>query len=643
MSITPDPADNFLDAVYIQISTGYQAGTDQLSLSGSHPEVTATWNSATGKLSITSVSGPLLTTVFEDIIEDVVYNSSLPAPNGTRNFSITIGQANYLPSTDHYYRFIPSIGITWSQAKIEAENSTYYGLQGYLATIGAQDEAVLSGEQSSGAGWIGGSDQATEGVWMWVTGPENGSIFWNNGITLTYSNWNVGEPNNAGNEDYAHVTAPGVGTPGSWNDLSNTGEASGDYQPKGYIVEYGGMPGDPILQISTSTTISVPRLLTSTPASRCGDGTLTLTATAEFSSVYWYDSATGGNLVFTGNSFTTPFLTSTTNYYASAFPPSCTTGARTLVAATVNPIPALTITPPAPSCEGIVTIHATSTTGTVNWYDDPVAGTLVFTGADFTTPFLTESATYYLEAFSQTCPGGPRQAVTAVVYEKPQVTDEPNVGICENDSVLLDAGISGQTYLWNPGGETTQTKLVSASGVYTVTVTSPAPENCSAVKTITVLEKRAPIISSVVVIGNVLTVYTENAGDFEYSIDGGPFQASPVFGVDGSPISEITANEIHGCGDDSVPFTAIVSIPLFFTPNQDGFNDIWTATSLIFYPGASLSIFDRFGKLIQVLDKSNLVWDGTYISRQMPSDDYWFLLDLANGTPVVRGHFTLKR
>jgi hypothetical protein len=38
-------------------------------------------------------------------------------------------------------------------------------------------------------------------------------------------------------EDYAH-TAPGVGITGSWNDLTNTGDPAGNYQPKGYIVEW---------------------------------------------------------------------------------------------------------------------------------------------------------------------------------------------------------------------------------------------------------------------------------------------------------------------------------------------------------------------------------------------------------------------
>ena len=158
-----------------------------------------------------------------------------------------------MPSTEHFYVYKENIGITWSEAKDLAELSSYFGLQGYLVTIFSEEENIISAEQISGTGWIGASDEGTEGVWNWVTGPEAGTNFWNGNFTGgpaggLYSNWNTNEPNQSGDEDYAHITDNSVGIPGSWNDLPNAG-GGGPYEPKGYIVEYGGMQGDPPLNI----------------------------------------------------------------------------------------------------------------------------------------------------------------------------------------------------------------------------------------------------------------------------------------------------------------------------------------------------------------------------------------------------------
>lgn len=61
-------------------------------------------------------------------------------------------------------------------------------------------------------------------------------------------------------------------------------------------------------------SVSGPDLPTVQDANRCGAGTITLTANGT-GTLYWYDASTGGNLVNTGNSFTTPSLSATTTYY----------------------------------------------------------------------------------------------------------------------------------------------------------------------------------------------------------------------------------------------------------------------------------------------------------------------------------------
>ncbi|MGB5318511.1 C-type lectin domain-containing protein [Eudoraea sp.] len=263
ISIT-DTDDTTTSSVFIQISSGYVNGEDLLTLTGSHPNITASWDAVQGELSLT---GPALYTEFETAVAAVEFSSSSLNPTGIRQFSITVGEANYLPPTGHYYEFVSFTGITWTAARDAAALRTYYGLQGYLATLTSQEEADFSGSQTTGVGWIGASDAATEGDWQWVTGPEAGTSFWSGGVggtELTFAFWNNNEPNDypdgpttPGEENYAHITDPSVTTqPGSWNDLPNAG-GGGAYAPQGYVVEYGGTNGDPVLSITATTTLNM--------------------------------------------------------------------------------------------------------------------------------------------------------------------------------------------------------------------------------------------------------------------------------------------------------------------------------------------------------------------------------------------------
>ncbi len=83
----------------------------------------------------------------------------------------------------------------------------------------------------------------------------------------------------------------------------------------------GGTPG---YSNAIMITVYNPQLLTTTPASRCGPGTLNLSATGTAgTNIDWYTTATGGAPVFTGGTFTTPSIAATTTYYVeSTYPGS---------------------------------------------------------------------------------------------------------------------------------------------------------------------------------------------------------------------------------------------------------------------------------------------------------------------------------
>jgi len=363
-----DPDDTLIPAFYIQISSGYVIGEDQLSLIGSHPNVVANWNANQAKLILTGTGGGSAT--YTDIIAavyDVVFNSS-NINVGAKTFSLTAGSANYLASTDHYYDYVPANLITWTDAKVAAEAMDYFGLQGYLATLTIPDEGQISGELSPGTGWIGASDAGAEGVWKWMTGPEAGTTFWNgneNGSVAPgmYENWNTGEPNNYnGGEDYAHITY-NTGIPGSWNDLpNNTNSQPTDYQAKGFVIEYGGTPGDPVLNISGSTTFNPPQILSTTSSVSCDNDPANLSATSNTTDILWYDSQNGGTLLHTGSTYN-PILTTNTTFWILSSSNSCTTGTRTAVTATVNASPTIDTPADVTSCDGSYTLP-TLTNGT---------------------------------------------------------------------------------------------------------------------------------------------------------------------------------------------------------------------------------------------------------------------------------------
>jgi gliding motility-associated-like protein len=93
-----------------------------------------------------------------------------------------------------------------------------------------------------------------------------------------------------------------------------------------------------------------------------------------------------------------------------------------------------------------------------------------------------------------------------------------------------------------------------------------------------------------------------------------------------------------------IPFR-IVDYPKFFTPNNDGFNDLWNVFDLADQPDATIYLFDRYGKLLKQMSTVGEGWDGTYNSAEMPSTDYWFKINYKeNGQfKEFKSHFSLKR
>lgn len=122
--------------------------------------------------------------------------------------------------------------------------------------------------------------------------------------------------------------------------------------------------------VATATINAIPAVPIAAGASRCGTGTVTISATpASGLTVDWYSASTGGTALLSGStSYTTPSLTATKSYYAAArnATTTCVSATRTTVTATVTTVLAApsTLTGTTSICSIVGT--ATSTTYTAS-------------------------------------------------------------------------------------------------------------------------------------------------------------------------------------------------------------------------------------------------------------------------------------
>lgn len=86
-------------------------------------------------------------------------------------------------------------------------------------------------------------------------------------------------------------------------------------------------------------TVIRPTILTTTSAQTCTPRSLTLQATTiSGATINWYSVSTGGSLITTGNSYSTPTINNTTTYYVDATYSGCTTTSRTQIDASYNSV-----------------------------------------------------------------------------------------------------------------------------------------------------------------------------------------------------------------------------------------------------------------------------------------------------------------
>ena len=358
----------------------------------------------------------------------------------------------------------------------------------------------------------------------------------------------------------------------SWSNNTSGNTLTSD-QPGTYSVT-ATLDGCSSEASHTVTGITNPTAPTASSVSRCGSGSVTLTATpAPECNCVWYASANTQDTLATGNTFTTPGLSTNRNYYVCSQNEYNCFSSRTMVSVTINPLPAApTVSNPSYCGEGNYTLNASSPYS-VQWYSDAAC-----TNSIGTTQHISQTTTFYAKAIDDNqCESAAASSTVTInpIPGTPTVSQPAPICINANSStrVSLSAtpGSNGTGISWynnqmaivghNPNY---QANNITASTTYYASTTSATCESQKvAVNVVINYNPEAPTLSceprcgsgTVSLIGNAngLTLKWYDAND-NYLGSGSPFPVN----ITGTTVFK--AKAVNGTTNCESPFSSVTAV-----------------------------------------------------------------------------------
>lgn len=227
------------------------------------------------------------------------------------------------------------------------------------------------------------------------------------------------------------------------------------------------------------------------------------------------------------------------------------------------------------------------------------------------------------------------------------------VNVCEGSAATLIA-TGGGNYLWSTG-ETGSTIVVSPTLTtnYSVTITNGScVETLS--QTVTFLDMPIDTIKNVFYIAPGEVVFINGPDDYEsYTWSPQDYLSTPtsqgtVYNGMQTATYNVASISENGCmRNDMISIYLIeLTIPNAFSPNNDGYNDLFVVPELELYKG-KIAVFNRWGDKVFESDHYMNDWDGrcrtSFCMGQgdLPEGTYFFSIDVEH--IHFDGYITLKR
>jgi hypothetical protein len=252
------------------------------------------------------------------------------------------------------------------------------------------------------------------------------------------------------------------------------------------------------------------------------------------------------------------------------------------------------------------------------WYKTKTGGTSFFDGDVYTTINLFDDTVFYVSN-AENAWESVRTPVAVSVKANPTIILSGSQFICDGDTTTLMVAES-DSYLWNPGGEETQSIEINESGMFNVTVTYDALGCISTSQNIEIVKNESPSASFQIDKSEIdknedveinLTDLSDQASDWFWRLSDGQTstEQNPVFTVNTiDPIEVIlTATSNNGCQDQDIQTIDVITSLDDETPLSE---------SLKFYPNPTsgeikielvneytgkyeIMIFNTMGKMVR--------------------------------------------
>lgn len=283
----------------------------------------------------------------------------------------------------------------------------------------------------------------------------------------------------------------------------------------------------------------------------------------------WYSAATGGIYLGGGSNFTTPVLTTDTTFYVQDS--TCAASAsRTPVNVTIN-----YLKPPSPSasnstiCSGNTASLSAIGSGTLGWYSDATVGIYLGGGANYSSPSLTTSTTYYVQ--DSTCSASSMRTAVLVTVDnlKPPAPAGTNTTICSGSTASLSASgigtlgwyteptagiyIGEGTNLITPVLTTTTTYFVQDSTCAASSIRTPVIVTVNSLPQVTANTK-----ATIVCLGSSVILTGEGASSYIWS---GGVTDGISFVPSSSTAYTVTGTDLNNCSNTSTITVTVSPLP----------------------------------------------------------------------------------